>query len=143
MIADTELTAEQREILVSVFHEARLAKEGGEGGTRPKEVTASVKANLDFHIAEIARRSQAAGASVVISTYPFIDADIAGAQEAAAASLGLPFVRCDLVMDKLLEKENWVRDKYFIGDGHCNDTGYGVMAKAIHEVVAEVIDGEE
>jgi|GEM_PF-1582170 len=127
---------EQKKMLAGVFAESQSQGDGD----KPRESSKELVETLEFHIQSIVERSQNAGASVILSTYPFVDNEIAGIQAKTAKKLGIVLVRNDKNMSRLLEEADHDRSVYFIGDGHCNDKGYDVMAGEIYKALVGVID---
>lgn len=86
------------------------------------------------HVAALARRR---GATVVLLSYPFFNAELEATQREAAAALGVPFVAVRERFDQELRQR--AREQLFVRDGHCSDAGYAIVAAMAAEAIAPLL----
>ena len=77
---------------------------------------------------------RARGIKLVVLGYPFPHPQLEAVQRAAAERLQAPFVPLRERFDRELATRPW--DDLFVKNGHCNDTGYTIVA----ELAAAAVD---
>lgn len=93
------------------------------------EALSTPSAVLIDHLAQMARWVREQGAEPLFLTYPFQGGVIDEAQRAAACQEHVELVEISVRFTDLLETH--ARDDLFVGDGHCNDAGYRVVAEEV------------
>jgi len=88
------------------------------------------------NFATLSRLAKQEGADVLISTYPFIEDLLSGAQKAASADVPTYFVRINDDIQKEVAAQG--KAALFVPDGHCNDQGYRLMAELIGARLLEI-----
>jgi|GEM_PF-2763236 len=77
-----------------------------------------------------------AGAKTLLASYPVYKPEVIAEMRMAAESCGVPFTNClDSINNAMRNGVPW--DDLFIGDGHCNDRGYRVMAEHIFQAMKD------
>ena len=92
---------------------------------------------LKDHLRRIVDRCHRAGARVLIMDYMRPIEAVSRGLDQFAGDPRVERVRLDHIFDKALETAD--RQDLFIPDGHCNDRGYVIMARAIFEKLAAML----
>lgn len=82
---------------------------------------------LTHHLRRMAAACRAQGAVMFVLTYPEDLGELERGIRAAAGLEQLTLVDCEAEFDAELRRVP--RTEFFVGDGHCNDRGYGVVAR--------------
>lgn len=131
---------EQKSDLRAMLAEARLPPASTPDiDIQEEDTMAKAIITLGHHLGLITSRSRATGAKVLISTYPFLDHSLRSAQSKVAESQSIPLVDCYQAIQKAAKKNAMPRDDFFIPDGHCNDSGYEVMAEEIFQAMVPLL----
>ena len=97
----------------------------------------SYHANLRSHLTQLAQRIRRSGAHPVIGDYPFRNAELEATLRSTAGALGVPFVSVSGAFRKVIADDPVL--SLFVTDGHCNDDGYALMAKAMSQTVSGLV----
>lgn len=85
------------------------------------------------HLRQVVEHCRAAGAQVVLLTYPRPLLYVDDTTRALAQSTGV--TRVDLAPEFTRRKREEPGVEYFVPDGHCNDAGYGIVARLVARVI--------
>ena len=102
-----------------------------------KEVKDWVKSDIE----KIIKICQNQGIKIILQNYPFVQGDLYGGSineviREIAKEYSLPFVDNEQAFNELWNKGERKED-YFTLDEHCNDKGYGIIAKYIYDKIIE------
>lgn len=89
---------------------------------------------LALHLEEINALAEKSRCRVIFGTYPRARKGVNETLRAVAAELGKPLVD---VQARLPSDPNELK-QYLVADGHCNDRGYGIMARGFADAIAEL-----
>lgn len=95
-----------------------------------------VHANLEDHLRRAIKLCEQRGALPVLITYPKVWG-IHAVHERVAADLGVELVVTKPLLDAALAAEPGA--ELFVADGHCNDRGYALMAKAVAAAIERAV----
>ena len=102
-----------------------------------REALAGPPATLVDHLVQMAGWVREQGAEPLIVTYPFQGGPIDKAQRVAAKQAGCTLVDVSARFGELLKTH--ARSDLFVGDGHCNDAGYGIVAEEVERALRRVV----
>ncbi len=92
---------------------------------------------LREHLLVMHDLAQRRGIELVILSYPFQQPLVEQKQREAAQALGVPFLPIRERFDRELQTRP--REDLFVADGHCNDSGYALIAEMVAEVVLPLL----
>ena len=115
---ELDASAQERAEIQRLFAEAF-------GDTQPALAT------YRAHLQQIAQLCRIKGAELVLSSYPWQDLRLDPVMQSVARDAGAGFLDMAGQFERRLQGRE--RAQYFARDGHCNDSGYAVMAAIMAE----------
>jgi len=131
--SEDETARETREVLQRVFAEVTAPPQEEQAIAAVPDADSPEAAILEVlgaHFALFVDRVREVGGTPVLVSYPVHKPDIQRVMKQVADSKGALFIDATIAIDKAMaEGVEW--SDLFIGDGHCNDRGYEIMARQI------------
>lgn len=92
---------------------------------------------LEEHIVLLGDHCRSLGVRCVVVGYPFRHDGLEAAQRRAATRIGAPFVDANDAFARTIGDGDGA--ELFVANGHCNDSGYELLAKLVAEIVSEQV----